>query len=172
MTVKPWLFLDVDGPLNPYAAPAGRLPRGYSLHRMRPASWPAANPDLPVWLDPGHGVHLGRLTAHFTLAWATTWEDDANTMIGPLIGLPRLPVVYWPRGREQTETGVFWKTAPLVRFADGAPFAWVDDEIRDEDRAYVARHHPAPALLHRVDPRTGLRGSDFAVLGEWARGLD
>ncbi|WP_433888265.1 hypothetical protein [Streptomyces sp. CA-111067] len=169
--MKPWLFLDVDGPLNPYAAPSGRLPRGYALHRLRPTHWPPEHPDLPVWLDPGHGAHLDWLTAHFSLVWATTWEDDANTMIGPLIGLPELPVVHWPEQRAQSATGLFWKTAELVRFADGAPFAWVDDEVDEEDRAFVAAHHPAPALLHRIDPRVGLRSADFATLGEWAVGI-
>ncbi|RSS42439.1 hypothetical protein EF912_30600, partial [Streptomyces sp. WAC07061] len=31
----------------------------------------------------------------------------------------------------------------------------------------AAAHHPAPALLHRVDPRTGLTDADFAVLARW-----
>ena len=46
--MKPWLFLDVDGPLNPYAAGRGRLPGGYALHRLRPTHWPDDLPDLPV----------------------------------------------------------------------------------------------------------------------------
>jgi hypothetical protein len=66
--------------------------------------------------------------------------------------------------------GRHWKTRLLVGRAAGRPFAWVDDEIRDADRAWVSAHHPGPALLHRVDPRRGLSGADFEVLGEWLRG--
>ncbi|KLI97185.1 hypothetical protein ABZ114_11435 [Streptomyces albidoflavus] len=47
----------------------------------------------------------------------------------------------------------------------------VDDEITGLDRAWVARHHRGPALLHRVDPVTGLTAAGFAVLGSWLRDL-
>ncbi|SEG72970.1 hypothetical protein SAMN05216223_10955 [Actinacidiphila yanglinensis] len=167
--MKPWLFLDVDGPLNPYAGEApDLLPRGYALHRLRPAHWPAELPPLPVWLNPGHGGQLAELADLFTLAWATTWEDEANTLIGPLIGLPELPVVHWPELREAPAGGMFWKTESLVRFAGGRPFAWVDDEIGAADDAWVRRHHPARALLRWIDPREGLSAADVATLGEWA----
>ncbi len=59
------------------------------------------------------------------------------------------------------------KTRPLTAWAAGRPFAWVDDEVGAADRAWVAARHPAPALLHRADPRTGLGGRDYAVLGDW-----
>jgi hypothetical protein len=47
----------------------------------------------------------------------------------------------------------------------------VDDELTDRDRAWVDAHHPAPALLHHVDARHGLRTDDFAALARWADGL-
>lgn len=31
----------------------------------------------------------------------------------------------------------------------------------------MTTHHPAPTLLHRVDPRTGLTDRDFAALARW-----
>ncbi|MGN9763191.1 hypothetical protein [Streptomyces sp. SD31] len=31
----------------------------------------------------------------------------------------------------------------------------------------MAAHHPAPALVHRVDHRYGITDRDFAVLEEW-----
>ncbi|MFD9740370.1 hypothetical protein [Umezawaea sp. NPDC059074] len=65
--------------------------------------------------------------------------------------------------------GLHWKTLALVEWAGGRPFAWVDDESADTDRAWVAAHHPGPALLHRVDPRHGLRDADYATLGAWLR---
>ncbi len=34
MMNRPLLLIDVDGPLNPYAAPPHRRPDGYQTHRM------------------------------------------------------------------------------------------------------------------------------------------
>lgn len=53
--------------------------------------------------------------------------------------------------------------------AAGRPFAWVDDEITDLDRAWVLAHHRAEALLHRVDSLIGLTRADFAALEDWLR---
>ncbi|MFJ5834773.1 hypothetical protein [Streptomyces sp. NPDC093089] len=63
--------------------------------------------------------------------------------------------------------GLHWKTPALVAWAAGRPFAWVDDEIGAADRAWVAAHHAGPALLHRVDARRGLTGTDYATLAAW-----
>ncbi len=105
-----------------------------------------------------------------TLVWATTWMSDANECIAPWLGLPELPVVTWPDpSDDDIRGGLHWKTRPLVDWADGRPFVWVDDEITDADRSWVAAHHPGQALLHRVDPRQGLTERDFTLLGQWLR---
>ena len=82
-------------------------------------------------------------------------------------------MVDWPEPSDQDEQdereGLHWKTRGLVRWAAGRPFAWVDDEITDTDRAWVAAHHDGRALLHRVDPRRGLTDADFTALGAWLR---
>lgn len=67
--------------------------------------------------------------------------------------------------------GVHWKTAPLVDYANGRPFAWVDDEQSDLDQAYVTAHHRARGLLHHVNPRISLREDDFRTLAGCARSL-
>jgi hypothetical protein len=46
---------------------------------------------------------------------------------------------------------------------------WVDDEVTDADRDWVAAHHPGRALLHRVDARLGLTDGDYAALAAWLR---
>ncbi|WP_327345172.1 hypothetical protein [Streptomyces europaeiscabiei] len=180
---RPLLYLDVDGPLNPYAAKPERRPAGYTTHRMKPQGWLAQHPGSPaayvkplrVWLNPDHGRQLLELDALFDLVWATTWVGEANTYIAPVLGLPELPVVDWPRSPVAglsgvaPEPGVFWKTPRLVEHAAGRPFAWVDDEIGTADQDFVATHHRNSALLHRVDPRLGLRETDFATLAAFAR---
>ena len=103
------------------------------------------------------------------LVWATTWMAEANQWIAPKLGLPPLPVVEWPQVRVPAAEGVHWKTGYLVEWAAGRPFCWIDDEITDADRTWVAAHGTGSALLHRVDPRIGLRDEDFEVLAEWLR---
>jgi hypothetical protein len=44
----------------------------------------------------------------------------------------------------------------------------VDDEQSPADEAYVTGHHRGQALLYHVDPRIGLRESDFVVLAQFA----
>src|SRR5690606_6944803 len=103
--------------------------------------------------DPDHGPALSALP--FDLVWATTWEEEANAFVAPLLGLPELPFIAWPEPRPEPGGGVFWKTPGIVAWAQGRAFAWVDDEITEADRAWVEEHHDGPALLHRVDPRRG-----------------
>ncbi|MFD2691147.1 HAD domain-containing protein [Streptomyces phyllanthi] len=179
MASRPLLYLDVDGPLNPYAAKPTRRPDGYTTHRMKPPGWIAMHPGawtasvkpLRVWLNPGHGGRLLELSDRYDLVWATTWREDANDFIAPVLGLPELPVVPWPTMHDAAPDGTFWKTRHLVAHAEGRPFAWVDDELGDRDRTFVHAHHTGPALLHHVDARLGLRDADFEALAAFAHTL-
>ncbi|MFG2590513.1 HAD domain-containing protein [Streptomyces sp. NPDC048438] len=156
----PLLFLDVDGPLIPFGATREQLPEGY------PAFGEGGPNPLVARIDPDHGRRLRALPCE--LVWATTWTSDANECVAPWLGLPELPVVTWPEPSHEGGTpGLHWKTPALVRWAAGRPFAWVDDEIAEADRAWVEAHHPGRALLHRVEAWRGLTGADFAVLEAW-----
>ncbi|WP_063046839.1 hypothetical protein [Nocardia pseudovaccinii] len=102
---------------------------------------------------------------------------QGHTEIAPRLGLPRLPVVSWPdpsaeQEHEERWFGLRWKTRTLVEWADGRPFAWVDDEITDADRNWVATHHSGRALLRHVESFRGLRDEDFAALDHWLREPD
>ncbi|MFB9367970.1 hypothetical protein [Kitasatospora albolonga] len=176
-------MVDVDGPLNPFASKPYRRPEGYGTHRLMTPRWEAmerrrlreyglphkAPKPLRVWLNEEHGAALAGLP--FELVWATTWEEEANAFVAPLLGLPELPYVAWIVPRPEPGGGVFWKTPQIVAWARGRPFAWVDDLITEADRAWVRANHPGQALLHHVDPKTGLTPDDFARLADWAEQL-
>ena len=158
-------------PAKPEKRPKGyttlRVPQSPGLFEGRRGLTFSRRP-LRVWLNPEHGPALLRLG--YELCWATTWMADANRWIAPVLGLPELPFVDFGDALFQDRPdGVHWKTGPLVEYANGRPFAWVDDEQCDLDQAYVTTHHHAPALLHHVDPRIGLRENDFRSLAEFAR---
>ncbi|GGV29339.1 hypothetical protein GCM10010495_52040 [Kitasatospora herbaricolor] len=147
---KPLLFLDVDGVLNP-AAP--HPDAGFEAHALL---------GYRVLLSARHADWLRELAGGYQLVWATTWEEEANRHLSPLLGLPELPVVrftgYVPQPGDprvplmQLISGRKWP--PILRYARGRPFAWVDDVIpgRLVRRALLRRDR----LLLPVDPFHGL----------------
>jgi hypothetical protein len=152
----------VDGPLIPFGATREQYPDGYPTYAPQEAG---ENP-LLARANPALGATL--LALPCDLVWATTWESEANDCLAPLLGLPRLPVVTWPETSEEPDPpGLHWKTRTLLHWATGRPFAWLDNEITDTDRAWAEVHHPARTFLHRVDHRHGLTATDFASLEAW-----
>lgn len=169
MAEKPLLLLDVDGPLNPYRAKPERRPEGYTTHRLE---------GFRVWLNPDHGPLLLAFAAEHgvELAWATTWEHEANKSIGPNIGLPELPVVDlgWQRKFSGTIHTDNWKFDGVLAFAAGRPLAWLDDDFahfRAEREWFENERGGAPTLLHHVDPAIGLTSTDLATVAAWLDSL-
>lgn len=170
---KPLLLLDVDGPLNPYA---GNPPRGdYKLFHMIDKSFTDAhgNPwtdGLRVWLDPGHGRMLLALTELVDLVWATAWEDLANKLIGPELGLPELPVIRFPK-RQSYPFGQIFKRGDVEAYVEGRAFAWFDDDFQLGDYQWGAQRteRGVPTFLRWVDPAIGLTQLDFDLVADWAR---
>ncbi len=105
------------------------------------------------------------------LVWATTWMEEANEVLAPLLGLPSLPVLDWPDvSVEDRYLRLHPKTRAVVAWAGAADFAWIDDEITEADCEWVREHRSGAALLVRVDPDRGLTGTDLATLEEWLNG--
>jgi hypothetical protein len=170
---RPLLFLDVDGTL--LSTVGVQLP---STLEDWDAAWQnASNPHLAT-IVPEHGPRL--LAMPCDLIWATAWMADANLVIGPILGLPELPVADLGelpgiddpvRPEHDKAASLSWKTRGLVELAAGRPFVWIDDEITDADRGWVGAHHRGEALLHRVDPRCGLTDADLTIVEKWLQAI-
>lgn len=165
---RPFLFLDVDGPLLPFGASAQERPGGYSVFTPLSQLPTGANP-LLARLDPSLGPVLMSLGCE--LVWATTWMQEANEILSPLLGLGHLPVVVWPElsGADEADArqGLHWKTRALVTWADGRDFIWIDDEISVVDCEWVTAEHLGRALLLRVDARVGITEEDTSRVRTW-----
>jgi hypothetical protein len=147
---RPLIFVDVDGTLLPFGAAGGY-------------------PEFPG-MDRRNGPRLLALAGE--LWWATAWMAEANVSIGPLLGLPRLPVADLPSWDDGfVDDRLCYKTRPVLAQAAGRPFVWLDDETTAADDAYVAAHHPGPALLLRPDPAVGLTEADFEIVAAWLAAL-
>ncbi|MGS2620045.1 HAD domain-containing protein [Micromonospora sp. LZ34] len=157
------VFLDVDGMLIPFGVRSASHVRAVAGVGVQPVTG-SGNPLLDR-LDPDDGRRLLELGCE--LVWATTWMAEANEVISPRLGLPDPPVVEWPDGDDDQAHGLHWKTMPLTQWAAGRPFVWLDDEITDADRRWVAAHHPGRALVRRVDPQVGLTEADFSTIRRW-----
>ncbi|GAA3013258.1 HAD domain-containing protein [Actinokineospora diospyrosa] len=156
------VFLDVDGPLNPFAA--DEKPPGFVEHRFRLRGWSRKHP-LRMWLNPAHGPAL-LAAGDVQLVWATTWNHQANTLVAPAIGLPALPVV------DCANTGPGWKFDAVARYAYGRPLVWFDDDFGLYPAAregFLARREGLVTELVSVDPRTGITDAHLATLRECVR---
>lgn len=190
MRTKGLLLLDVDGPLNPYAARRSDR-RGYRRYRAtQDGGWTRGitlrPTGRPVWLHPGHGPLL-RAFAQDTgleLVWATAWQHAANERVAPAIGLDTLPVIEFPEadvvvqenGWRSWRPGGGWKWPGVTAFAAGRPLAWLDDEHDGADyalarAAFQRDREDSPTLLCHVDPRHGLRDQHLEKIRNWAADL-
>lgn len=169
--MRPLLLLDIDGPLNPWAATDESRPSGYVEHRVRLSGWSRRKP-LRIWLNPRHGADLMRLAERtgVALVWATTWGHRANTVVGPVIGLPKLPVIEFAQPQSGDRSA--WKYPAVARYAYGRPLAWLDDDFdlypaaRDEFQAKRQANGTA-TFLRPVNPRTGITTADLASVQDW-----
>ena len=145
---KPPLLLDVDGVLIPWQAKTD--PPHYEWfelhHRAR-----GTNTKEAALLSPNLAARLVQLKQKFELVWATGWEHEANRVIAPILGLPELPVIEFPRD----EDGTFVKLETISGIPSAYPLVWLDDELTDEARDW-ARTRLGSTLLVDVDPSTGL----------------
>lgn len=172
--MKPYLLLDVDGPLNPYAKrydPDGGLVRVF----LDPINWEFSDNksknSIPVLLNPDHGAMLKRLSEYYVLTWATMWEDLANTLLAPFYRIEPLPYITWTES--SAVRGMMRRLSPKTfdieayMLEKGAPFVWVDDEAFKRDEHLLQGSLDATVLT--INPKWGLTPDDEDHLVELAR---
>ena len=159
MSQTPYLLVDVDGVLAPFAF--ATAPPGFNRHTVRAAS----GREHHVWLNPAHGGWLRTLAEQYELVWATGWEHEAARLLAPLLGLPPIPVI------EFTQPPLFgvplWKLEDVDAYVANRPVAWVDDDIDIAVERWAGRREP-PTLLLKTDRRVGLTRGHFTELVEFA----
>jgi hypothetical protein len=160
---RPLVLIDVDGVLNVIATAKER--RRLCYHE----GWRQKRVETGVgafrlFWNPDTGPLLNRLAAETgaELAWGTTWEEYANLIVGPLVGLPRLPVA--------SVSDFPHKANGIVPFTAGRPFVWFDDEP-DAAEVTAVLAIGQPHLVVKVDEREGLTEQHVAAAREWLLGL-
>ncbi len=151
---RPILLVDVDGVLNPWEAHS--CPDGFAEYEFVPGE--------RVILSPAHGKLLTSLAACYELVWATAWQHNANRFICPVLALPALPVIEFPRdGRD-----LLFRKLPSVQQAVGErPCAWIDD-VHLPDHYEWAATRAVPTLIIDIDPAEGLTSAVAERLAQWA----
>lgn len=162
-----WL-LDVDGVVNA----AGFRPDTGTWPRWRTGQAVAGGLRWPImWAPPvAEGIRRVHDSGLADVVWLTTWLEDANASLAPLLGLPRLPVLPRPDvaarsphgflGRRSATAARWWKLAAAQRALDPQPrrpFVWTDDDLDLQDDARTwAQQRPGPSLLLAPDTAVGL----------------
>jgi hypothetical protein len=151
---RPVLLLDVDGVLNPYGADC---PAGFVEHALFPDG------DEPVRLCAAHGEWIAELAGRYDVVWATGWGEEANRLLGPLLRLPRFPVVAFPAVPFPPEA----KVPAIDRLVGDRPAVWIDDLLGPAARDWAA-NRAAPTLLLPADPAVGLTREIVDRAWDWA----
>ncbi|SCG55237.1 HAD domain-containing protein [Micromonospora zamorensis] len=152
---RPLLLLDIDGVLNPYGSP--QPPAGYTEHRLFPG-------EEPVRVNPVHGTWITEASAVLDIAWATSWNDEANQLLAPLLHITPLPVVTMPC----TPFHPSEKIPLIAAYAQQRPATWIDDLHSPEAHVWAARR-TSPTLLITTDPAIGLTRDSIDRVITWAR---
>ena len=160
-----YLFLDVDGVLNPETSFATDLDPSFRLHRIN---------RFDVWVSEKQATWLRDLRRNgTTIVWATTWVeniemlDELATILGLPLDMPRIDGMHYGSHVDcGKQPGINrWLVAmgvdPLVNDC-----VWVDDLLGPNDKLW-AKVQGIKAV--HVNPKYGL--ADKTMVGRIERGL-
>lgn len=154
---RPLLLLDVDGVLNPFDAV--RCPSGFAEHDLFPD-------EEPVRVNPGHGAWITELGDVYDVAWATFWNENANRLLVPVLGIAPLPILTMPSAPCHPSAKV-----PLIaEFCRDRPAVWIDDAQTPEALTWSG-NRTEPTLLIPIDPAVGLTRHSVDQALAWAGDL-
>lgn len=138
---RPLLLFDIDGVLLRHDAPDTKI-RASLLRELDP------------------------LARSYDLAWATSWESSANTLLEASghSSWPVIPVA--SRARSDPDGYDNPRVVPVLEFVGDRPFAWVDDQLTRHDATRLVAGHDC--LVLRPNPRQGVTAEDLAALHAWA----
>lgn len=185
MNTKALLFLDVDGPLNPWNAKNNQRPEGYGTIYLSSDDRvfdKKRKTYIRVWLNKDHGTQLADLAdLGYKVTWATKWNNLANDVICDYYGVDPYDVAVVSEAAEVWCGGwgvhfkgcdcLHSKTKTLLEYANGRPFVWVDDESTQRDVAWLADNATQDHLVLTVSARTGLTDEHFTILKNWIEAL-
>lgn len=177
--MKPIAFIDVDGVLNVLNFRKAMKP-GMTQQEMTLSN----GQTYPIRLRAEfHAALLQELEdAGFELVWGTTWEDDANRLIAPELGLSRWPVAMVEAAYAgavpippllKDLTGFNWKAAGVLAYAGDRPFIWIDDDLWEPDYTWARRRTKVvPTKLIRTNAKEGLMSHHIRKAKEWLADIE
>ena len=163
---KPLLLVDVDGVLNVfgfswegYEEPDSELEKVFEA-----MGWTIRFPT-------GTAQRMARLSEAFDCVWATTWEERANDLIAPHLGVGAdWPVIKF-KGWARHPT---WKLPDVRKWCEdnarGRRVAWLDDDLHGDAEEWAAKRTEGgePTVLVSTHNEKGLTDRLTRELMEWA----
>lgn len=149
--------MDVDGVLCPFGA-------------LRDHTW-NFHKGYHVYTSSANTERLRALLVDFDIHWCTAWDQGANWVIGPLHGLPVLPVVDLKLDplTGMQDHPIHWKQDAIESYVGDQPYAFVDDDIHDLSVQWAQeRSKTVPTLYLPVDHKIGLTDDHVKRLTHWA----
>ena len=194
--MKPLLYMDIDGVLNPLRSRSKGRPEGWNAAYMdnsgdEPIVFPSKrfyryknHGHIIVWYPVDAREWFDALKDVYDVCWASKWGRSASTVYAGLFGMegeipfldiPNVPEAQCPlsryTGRHAKDCDCLHsKTLLLTDHADGRPFVWVDDEATKRDVTWLAENAPR-GRAYTVDGYHGLRRGDVNSLVSMAQDL-
>lgn len=159
--MTPILYLDVDGVVNALSPVVPSFEhRSFTVGSFAISWHPPTVARLVAWLGEGR----------ITITWLTTWEGEANSELGPVMGIPRLPAARRSQAPTGERLGPWWKLAFVQDAYDrGEAVIWVDDDIATTPHArhWLATTEPDRMLALSPEPEDGLGSEHLDLIDEW-----